>query len=237
MVLKGINHRLGGGFLGGLAFAALLGAGWAFMSASAGFRTNPAMLAAGTTFAGKTPAGATASINSRPASAPVPVPAQASQPLASQAQPLQHARKAGMQTCLPAIDELSRQVIDGEHTALSTWHQQDADGRLFQSLVGLHYASAVAPHALSVLVTTPRRGGAAGTSPCDGATVQVHPSKLSCGQIATSLQKPTGAPPPAPPLDLKGVKILQTSGATRVALVPLQPQGCIVVGLGVYFAR
>lgn len=219
MAFVSINRSKAGGFLWGLGLAGLLGAGWVLLPAATGFHLRPARASA-----------------EQPAAAQPQAP-EAPATHAFKTQPPQHAQKAAMRTCLPAIDELSRQVIDGDHTALSTWHQQDADGRLFQSLVGLQYANALAPHAVSVLVATPRRDAATGASPCDGATVQVHPSQLSCGQIAASLQTPAGAKPAAPALDLKGVKIIQTSGATRVALVPLQPQGCIVVGLGVYYAR
>lgn len=234
MAFVSINRSKAGGFLWGLGLAGLLGAGWALLPAAAGFQLRPAAAPAGQAVPAGQAALAGQAAPAGQAAKPAP---EAPAAHAFKTQPPLHAQNAAMRTCLPAIDELSRQVIDGDHTALSTWHQQDADGRLFQSLVGLHYASAVAPHALSVLVASPRRDAAPGTSPCDGATVQVHPSQLSCGQIAASLQSPAGAKPAAPALDLKGVKIIQTGGATRVALVPLQPQGCIVVGLGVYYAR
>ncbi|MBM3606953.1 MAG: hypothetical protein FJX29_00660 [Alphaproteobacteria bacterium] len=111
---------------------------------------------------------------------------------------------------------------------------------MFQSIIGLRYRSEHAPHALSVLVAAPVRAGQPEGQPCDAASIQVHPSQLPCGQISAALEKSAQGQNPAQPAasaDLSGLPLVQTGNATRVALIPVKPQGCIVVGVGVYYAR
>lgn len=213
-----------GGFLWGLLLAVLLGAGWSLL---------PWIVVPGTRPASEQPVQMSSAALLQPGAGRFAPPANA----APQFQPAQHARNADIRRCLPAIDALAKSAIDTGHTAFSTWFPKDADRRMFQSIVGLKYESPVAPHGLSVLIAAPAGPGA---ETCDGATVQVHPSQIDCAQIAQALPKgANGQPVASKPVhaDLSGLTLAQTGASSRIALIPLKPQGCIVVGVGMQFGK
>lgn len=144
------------------------------------------------------------------------------------AQPVQHARNAAVSACLPALQDLSRRAVDAPHVAFSTWNSKAANERLFQSIVSLKYRNKVAPHGISVLVAAPNP-----QSKCDGATVQVQPSALSCDRIVKNLTRKTKLAV----RDLAGIKLIQTSNSMRLMLLPTRGRGCAVVGVGVFYAK
>ena len=160
---------------------------------------------------------------------PAPVQPPAAPPLETQpaAQPVAHARNAAVRSCLPALQELSQMVVDGQHVAYSTWNTGAANDRLFQSIVGLKYENTTAPYGVSILVAAPMQA-----EKCDGATVQIQPSALACDKIARTL---AGAQLPS--ADLNGIRLIQATNSTRVVLLPTRGNGCAVVGIGVHYAK
>jgi len=110
---------------------------------------------------------------------------------------------------------------------MSIWNDADANDRMFESVVGLKYDSQYAPHGLSVVMASPNP-----VHKCDGATVQVRPSSLSCASIQKNL-----APARNQLTDLKGMTLLQSDPSMRIVLVPTSGNGCAVIGVGVYYAK
>lgn len=149
------------------------------------------------------------------------------------AQPVQHARNAAVSSCLPALRDLSRIAVDAPHVAFSTWNNQSANDRLFQSIVSLKYSNKIAPRGISVLVAAPNS-----QSKCDGATVQIQPSALSCEKIARNITgRNIAGKTRLVTRDLAGITLIQTSNSMRLMLMPTRGRGCAVVGVGVFYAK
>ena len=163
-----------------------------------------------------------------------PTRTQAAQPQAigtnddASYQPVIHAKEAGLSACLNGINTISRMTVDSTHAAVSTWNKDDPNDRMFNSVVGLTYKSQVAPKAVSVLVTAPTIA-----KKCDGTTVQVQPSSLTCDAIEKNLS----AGSKEKFNDMNSIPMIQTSQMQRFLLMPTQDSGCVVVAVNTYFAQ
>ena len=102
----------------------------------------------------------------------VPAPAQqAAQRSPSLTQPGQHARANGIKSCLPAIEEVSRQFIGVvASNAASVWAAHEPDRRLFMSAI----AADAAP-VICFVIAVPHAVGA-----CDSSLVAISYSAESC---------------------------------------------------------
>lgn len=147
---------------------------------------------------------------------------------ASELQPTQHARNAGVRDCLAGIDEVSRLSVSGNYMAVSTWNQGAANDRLFNSIVGQSNDNKVAPKAVSVLVTAP---GA--QHKCDATAVEVHPSALSCPDIERTLAQDKREQR----VSLSGIPLLQADPSLRYVLLPAAANGCVVVGVRTLYGK
>jgi hypothetical protein len=144
-----------------------------------------------------------------------------------ESQPVIHARSAAISSCLPAISELSRMTLDAPHIAMSVWNKTNANEHMFSSVSGLKYENSIAPRALSIITAAPNS-----KKTCDGESVQIQPSSLSCDAIQKNL---IGANMKAQ--DLNGINIIQGDNPLRFALLPTSGNGCTVVSIGSYFAK
>ncbi len=179
-------------------------------------------------FAGATAQTAPTKPVPKPAStAPKTVAAAEPQVAIVESQPVIHAKSAAVTTCLTAVSELARMNLDAPYVALSTWNKSAANDHLFESIVGLKYDNQVAPRAISVLTASPTPA-----KNCDGGSVQVQPSNLSCEAIAKNLTNAS-----MKTTDLNGVTMIAGEGPMRYALLPTAGNGCAVVGIGTYFAK
>jgi hypothetical protein len=142
-------------------------------------------------------------------------------------QPVDHAKAALAEACLPEVAELSRLTVDAPHSAISTWDKSDANDRMFESVVGMKYDNAVAPRGVAIIMASPNP-----VHKCDGSTVQVQPSSLSCAVIQKNLAE-GGADYAA--TDLNGMAMIQSNSSLRILLLPTVDNGCTIVGVGVYF--
>ncbi len=147
---------------------------------------------------------------------------------ATELQPTQHARNAGVQDCLQGIDEVAHLSVAGSYTAVSTWNQGAPNERQFNSIVGQSNDSKVAPKAVSVLVTSP---GA--QHKCDATAVEVHPSALSCSDIERTLAQDKREQRVA----LSGIPLLQADPSLRYVLLPAAANACVVVGVRTLYGK
>ncbi len=144
-----------------------------------------------------------------------------------ESQPVIHARSAAISSCLPAISELSRMTLDAPHIAMSVWNKTNANEHMFSSISSLKYDNTIAPRALSIITAAPNS-----KKTCDGESVQIQPSSLSCDAIQKNL---TGANMKAQ--DLNGINVMQSDSPLRFALLPTSGNGCTVVSIGSYFSK
>jgi hypothetical protein len=144
-----------------------------------------------------------------------------------ESQPVIHARSAAISSCLPAISELSRMTLDAPHIAMSVWNKTNANEHMFSSISGLKYDNTIAPRAVSIIAAAPNS-----KKTCDGESVQIQPSSLSCDAIQKNL---TGANMKVQ--DLNGISVVQGDNPLRFALLPTSGNGCTVVSIGSYFAK
>jgi subtilisin family serine protease len=138
-------------------------------------------------------------------------------------QPVLHAQKAKITTCMDTIARQSAAVIDAPHAAISSWTNAAPDQNLFVSMVGLSYKSPLAPAAAAVILAAP-----IGPDRCEGEVVQVIPSARSCTVIQASLVK-TGRTIAT----LQGLAVVQTNTGVRDLLLPTAGGGCTLVAVGV----
>jgi hypothetical protein len=160
-----------------------------------------------------------------PKTAPAPSAAANAPARQIQLAAVDQAKKAGVKACAPLLEELVKQNVDAEHAAITTWNKQAPDQRMYSALNVMKFPNEIAPRAIGVVSTTPAAGGH-----CDGDAVRIHPSKLSCEDIAKSLSK---APTPQ---TIGDVKVYSPNNAgQRVILLPAATSGCVVIGTGAYY--
>ncbi|MDP4023727.1 hypothetical protein Q8W71_13910 [Methylobacterium sp. NEAU 140] len=134
-------------------------------------------------------------------------------------EPVIHARKAGIGTCMGSVVAQSRRVIDAQHAALSIWNTREPDRGTFQSILALRYENALAPNGAAILTAAPD-----GASRCGGTVVQVYPTARSCGAIQAELVK-SGTTAAA----LLDLPLLAAADGTRELLLPTAGGGCVIV--------
>ncbi len=153
--------------------------------------------------------------------APQPAAPQSAARNTGEFQPVQHAQKAKITTCMDAIVSASATVIDSTHTALSTWAPDAPDAHLFESILGLDYPNSGAPNAAAVIVAAP-------TAPnkCEAVTVQILPTAQPCGAVQAALIKAgrtIGT--------LRNLPVVETTSGFRDVLLPSAGGGCVVVAV------
>ena len=137
-------------------------------------------------------------------------------------EPVLHAQKAKITTCMDTIARQSAATIAGPHAAISSWTSAAPDQNLFVSMLGLSYKSPVAPNAAAVLLAAPL-----GPGRCQGAVVQIVPSARPCSVIQASLVK-TGKTIAM----LEGLPVVQSASGVRNLLLPTAGGGCTLVAVG-----
>lgn len=138
-------------------------------------------------------------------------------------QPVLHAQRAKITTCMDTVVRQSAAVIDGPHQAISSWTSAAPNRNLFVSILGLSYQSPVAPNGAAVILAAPL-----GPGRCEGETVQVIPSARSCSVIQASLLRAGRTI-----AMLQGLAVVQTNLGTRDLLMPTVGGGCALVAVGV----
>jgi len=146
-------------------------------------------------------------------------PASADPTVGSEFEPVLHARKAGIKTCLGNVVAQSRRVIDTRHSALSIWNTREPDSGLFQSILALKYDNKNAPNGAAILTAAPD-----GASHCGGSFVQIYPTALSCSTIQADLAR--NGKTVAELLDLP---VISTADGRREILLPSAGGGCVIV--------
>ena len=158
--------------------------------------------------------------------APSPAPSAAAPRAAPDAlgalEPVLHAQKAKITTCMDTVVRQSAATIAGPHAAISSWTNAAPDQNLFVSMLGLSYKSPIAPNAAAVLLAAPL-----GPGRCEGAVVQIVPSARPCSVIQASLVK-SGKTIAM----LEGLPVVQTAAGVRNLLLPTAGGGCTLVAVG-----
>jgi hypothetical protein len=159
-----------------------------------------------------------------PAQAPPPKPPPSA---AAEPQPLAHAARAGVKSCLDGIARAANGTIDTEHTAMSQWFTGAADSHMFESIVSLAYPNRVAPRAAAILVAAPTA-----TQNCDTSTVQVFPTARPCNVVEADLLKDGKVI-----ADLAGLPVTQSPNGARQILLPTAGNGCVMIVVTLMFGK
>lgn len=138
---------------------------------------------------------------------------------AGEYQPVIHARRENITTCMDDIVTQSNEIIDRPHTAISTWVTSAPNNHAFGSLVGLSNSSKIAPNAAAVIFAAPLSA-----SKCEGVSVQIYPTAQPCGTVQAGLIKAgrtIGS--------LQSMPIVDTNDGARNLLLPSGNGGCVLV--------
>lgn len=114
----------------------------------------------------------------------LPQPAVAAANDANQALPdtpfLEHAKKAGLQSCSTVFPILGQLLTSGtQYNVQSTWSNEASDKHAVQALVGMNYATqGYSGPAAGIVFAAPVASG------CEGAMVRVAPFTGSCPEIS-----------------------------------------------------
>ncbi|AYG63743.1 hypothetical protein QD460_04510 [Rhizobium jaguaris] len=94
---------------------------------------------------------------------------------------LQHAKKAGLQSCSTVFPVLGQLLTNGtQYNVQSIWNNEAADKHAVQALVGMNYATqGYSGPAAGIVFAAPVASG------CEGAMVRVAPFTGSCPEIST----------------------------------------------------
>jgi hypothetical protein len=151
---------------------------------------------------------------------PAPEP-QAAPGQVGEFQPVLHAQRAKISTCMDTIVGESAAVIDSAHTAISSWSTAAPDSNIFVSVVGLSYANKTAPNAAAVVAAAP-----IGSGKCQGTTVQVYPIAQSCSALQASLIKEGHTI-----ATLQALPVIETKTGSRDVLIPTAGGGCVLLAV------
>lgn len=143
----------------------------------------------------------------------------------------QQFKTGGVSKCLGVTQGLGQFAMGGvtEYGSTSTWHAKQPDARLLSAMVGEKFASAPGVgelHGVSAVMAAPTPDGK-----CDGATVQIIPSPLSCQTLQTQVLvkgKQLSS--------LAGLPLLQDVNNQRMMLLPTAGNGCVVIGFNNVYA-
>ena len=143
--------------------------------------------------------------------------------LAEESVPVQHAQKYEFNTCQSLVKGLSTHTINGNpHGALSTWNKNGADPRLFQSIIPIKYTDG---NSVAVINAVNTKSGN-----CDGSYVTIFYNPKSCSaarETTFKTWKYVG--------ELSGLPILENeSGAVSKILMPAGA-GCISINTEVAY--
>ncbi|MBB6303799.1 hypothetical protein [Rhizobium leucaenae] len=135
---------------------------------------------------------------------------------------LQHAKKAGLQSCSTVFPVLGQLLTNGtQYNVQSIWNNEAADKHAVQALVGMNYATqGYSGPAAGIVFAAPVASG------CEGAMVRVAPFTASCTDI--SVKFPNGSKL-VNTLGQVGVYELGNDGGDAM-LLP-SGNGCVVISL------
>ncbi len=153
-----------------------------------------------------------------PAAAPQAPPGEG-----GELQPVVHAERAGITTCLDTIARQSAAAIDGPHAAVSSWTSTAPNQNLFVSVVGLSHPGPLAPNAGAIIIAAPLGAGR-----CAGTVVKIIPSARSCSAIQATL---VGSGKTI--AILQGLPVVDTKSGVRNLLLPTAGGGCTLVAIAV----
>lgn len=103
---------------------------------------------------------------------------------------------------------------------ISSWHKTAPDRRIVNVLVGQKFGNANVPFGVTGIFAAPTGNGA-----CDGYSLQVIPSPLSCADLQKSILAHG-----KPLANLAGLPLLLDAGGSQVTLMPTAGNGCVIVG-------
>ncbi len=135
---------------------------------------------------------------------------------------LQHAKKAGLQSCSTIFPVLGQLLTNGtQYNVQSIWNNQAADKHAMQALVGMDYATqGYSGPAAGIVFAAPVASG------CEGAMVRVAPFTGSCPEVSAKF--PNGSKL-VNNLGQVGVYELGSDGGDAM-LLPTG-NGCIVISV------
>jgi len=135
---------------------------------------------------------------------------------------LQHAKKAGLQSCSTIFPVLGQLLTNGtQYNVQSIWNNQAADKHAVQALVGMDYATqGYSGPAAGIVFAAPVASG------CEGAMVRVAPFTGSCPEVSAKF--PNGSKL-VNNLGQVGVYELGSDGGDAM-LLPTG-NGCIVISV------
>jgi hypothetical protein len=137
-------------------------------------------------------------------------------------QPVLHAERAGITTCMDTIVGEAAAAVDSRHTAISSWSRAAPNKNIFLSIVGLRYANKAAPNGAAVLFAAPL-----GPGRCQGGTVQVYPVAQSCSALQARLIKHDHTI-----AVLRALPVVESKAGIRYVLIPTVGDGCTLVAIG-----
>jgi hypothetical protein len=140
---------------------------------------------------------------------------------AGELQPVLHAERAGITTCMDAIVGAAAAAIDSRHTAISSWSRAAPDKNIFLSIVGLSYANKAAPNGAAVIFAA-----ALGPGRCQGGTVQVYPVAQSCSALQAKLIRHGHTL-----AVLRALPVVESQSGVRYVLIPTAGGGCTLVAV------
>lgn len=139
--------------------------------------------------------------------------------------------RAGASACHSQINALATSTMGKveRFNTVSNWSQTAGDKRPVSLAIGQRYPSGSAvPFSLSQVISAPNQQGS-----CDGFTVQVLPSPLSCAKLRDALAAQHGQQI----ADLAGIPLMQDTAAGQTMLVPTGTNTCVLVATRSFYAK
>ena len=136
--------------------------------------------------------------------------------------------KAGAGACAKQVDALAGATMGGVATynTAAHWSLARPETRPVSVFIGQKFAAAGVPYGASGVFAAPNGQGG-----CDGMSVQVVPSPLSCAKLRETLSsrgKQVG--------DLAGIPLMEDAGS-QTMLVPTAADTCVLVGVRTAYAK
>lgn len=166
------------------------------------------------------------------AQAPAPSPGKAGAPPADKPRFEFSAQldRAGASSCKAQVNALAGSTMASVESfnTVSSWSQVNGDQHPVSIAIGQKYASgSPVPYGISEVIAAPNAKGG-----CDGLTVQVMPSPLSCAKVREAISARHGRQVG----DLAGIPLMQEAGANTM-LVPTAADTCVLVATRTAYAK
>ena len=136
--------------------------------------------------------------------------------------------KSGAGTCAAQVNALASATMGGvvSFNTAAHWALTKPDQRPVSVFIGQKFANPAVPYGATGVFATPN-----GQSGCDGLSVQVVPSAMSCSKLRETLSahgKQIG--------DLAGIPLMEDAGG-QTMLVPTAADACVMVGVRSAYAK